>query len=137
MLIYPPLEFTSCWLFDQLLIYHTLMRLHQHASFALVFCFWSPDTVDLTWYNQEWWNKSAKIRLNCCMDFDFFSAKKFWWTLWSLWGYFVCNDNFSVGSVLDMDFGYCALSEANIFCKWQHLCCILYNGPWGPSTECE
>ena len=48
------------------------------------FFFSSPDTVDLTWFNQEWWNKSSTIRLNYCMDFEYFSAEKFWWTLWSL-----------------------------------------------------
>ena len=47
------------------------------------FFFWSPYTVELTWFNQEWWNKSATIRLNYCMDFEYFSAEKFWWTLWS------------------------------------------------------
>ena len=124
--------------FDQLLTYHSLMRLHQHASFALVI--FACDHLRHSWSDlnfQEWWNKSAKIRLNCCMVLDFFSAEKFWWTLWSLWGYFVCNDNFLVGSVLDLDLDFVLLPRQILLCKWQLLSCILYNGPWGPSVECE
>ena len=67
------------------LIYLTFFRLLQPASFALVI--FSCDHLRHSWSDlnfQEWWNKSAKIRLNCCMVLDFFSAEKFWWTLCSL-----------------------------------------------------
>ena len=60
--------------------YQHLTHLWDFISMLVLLCFfclWSPDPVDLTWFNQEWWYKSATIRLNFYMVFSFFSAEKF------------------------------------------------------------
>ena len=74
------LELANLLAADYLISFWFIIHLWDFISMLVLlwfFCFWSPDSVDLTWYNQEWWNKSAKIKLNCCMVFDFFSAEKF------------------------------------------------------------
>ena len=49
------------------------------------------------------------------MEYDSLSAEKFLVNI-MIFDDTVCNDNFTVGIVLDMDSGICAPSEAN-FCK--------------------
>ena len=94
-----------------------------------IFAFDHLSHFDLTWFIQEWWYKSTKIRLSFLHDFLLSFLLESILVNIMIWWFNVCN-------VLLLWFvDLCSFWGK--FCKWQLLSCILYNGLWGPSGECE
>ena len=112
-------QFISRWFFAQLMNYQSFMRLLQPACFALVILL--VITMIHSWSNlrdQEWWKKSAKIRLIWLHGILIsFLLKSFGECYVSFWGYFVCNDNFTVGSVMDMVMVFVLLLRQILLCN--------------------
>ena len=96
------------------------------SMLVMLWFFFATDHIffDLTWFNQEWWYKSAMIRLSLFHVLLILSVSKdlvnfmIWWSM-----------NIRIGLWI------CAIWGK--YCNRQHFCCILYNGLWGPSTKCE
>ena len=113
------LEMTNLLVADFLLslwiIIHFL-RLHQLAGFSLVI--FLVITLIHSWSDlndQEWWKKSAKIRLNCLHGILISFLLKSFGERYVLYVDIVyVIDNFKVGSVMDIGNGFCAPPEANI-----------------------
>ena len=108
-------QFISRWFFcsayELSFIYETISASLFCSGYICLWSLWF--TVDLTWMIRN--DEKSLLRS------DWFECMAFWYlffwkvsVLVSFWRYLVCNDNFTVGSVMDMVIDSCAPPEANI-----------------------